>query len=312
MDRRDANSERLRCSRSVLGFGSVGRLTALGLALCFAWSFAAYGQDHPAGETAVGSRGSELALLKQRQPALLQSEIATLAPHRKGETDIYAIGVAGWATLDVFAKEVDGGLTAIGGVLPIKDRTIRLINHPATIAHVPLATLSNFQTAMHAVGKVMDRQSDILVLFMTSHGDRKGVALQLPTRIVDLTPHDVAAAFERESIKNRVVIVSACFSGIFVTPLRSANTIVLTAADATHTSFGCAPERDWTYFGDAFFRQSLRPGVDFKSAYRHARALIEGWEVMDRAPPSNPQGFFGPDLGAKLEPFLRSAHATTQ
>ena len=68
---------------------------------------------------------SELARLEQRQPALLQAEAAALAPHRKGETDIYAIGIAGWATLDVFAKEVDGGLTAIGRVLPIKDRMIR-------------------------------------------------------------------------------------------------------------------------------------------------------------------------------------------
>ena len=55
-------------------------------------------------------RSSELARLEQLQPALLQAEAAALAPHRKGETDIYAIGIAGWATLDVFAKEVDGGL----------------------------------------------------------------------------------------------------------------------------------------------------------------------------------------------------------
>jgi Peptidase C13 family len=252
---------------------------------------------------------SELARLEQRQPALLQSEATVLAPHRKGETDIYAIGMAGWATLDVFAKEVDGGLTAIGSILPIKDRTIRLINHPATAAYVPLATRRNFQAAVHDVAKAMDKENDVLVLFMTSHGDRNGVALQLPNQIVDLTPQDVAAAFGREGIKNRVVIVSACFSGIFVAPLQNANTIVLTAADATHTSFGCAPERDWTYFGDAFFRQALRPGTDFQSAFSQARTLIAGWELMDRATPSNPQGFFGSALVAKLAPLFHSAQA---
>ena len=110
---------------------------------------------------------------------------------------------------------------------------ICLINHPATAAYVPLATLRNFQAAVHDVGKAMDKESDVLVLFVTSHGDRKGVALQLPNQVIDLTPQDVAAAFARDGIKNRVVIVPARFSGIFVPPLQNANTIVLTAADAT-------------------------------------------------------------------------------
>jgi hypothetical protein len=276
--------------------------------ICLAGAIAVQAQDRPV-RPSPAARSSELARLEQRQPALLQAEAAALAPHRKGETDIYAIGIAGWATLDVFAKEVDGGLTAIGRVLPIKDRMMRLINHPATAAYVPLATLRNFQAAVHDVGNAMDKESDVLVLFVTSHGDRKGVALQLPNQVIDLTPQDVATAFAREGIKNRVVIVSACFSGIFVPPLQNANTIVLTAADATHTSFGCAPERDWTYFGDAFFRQALQPGTDFQSAFRHARILIEGWELMDHATPSNPQGFFGPALVAKLAPFFRSAQA---
>ena len=130
------------------------------------------------------------------------------------------------------------------------------------------------------------------------------MALQLPDRTIDLTPKEVAETLDHEGIKNRVVIVSACFSGIFVPPLQNDNTIVMTAADANHTSFGCAPERDWTYFGDAFFRQSLQPGTDFQQAFDHARALIEGWELMDRAPPSNPQGSFGPALVAKLAPFF--------
>lgn len=277
--------------------------------LCFAGVVIAQAQDRQAAPSSRSARRSELARLEQRQPALLQAEAAALAPHRKGETDIYAIGLAGWATLDVFAKEVDGGLTALGRVLPIKDRMIRLINHPATAAYVPLATRRNFQAAVHDVGKAMDKENDVLVLFMTSHGDRKGVALQLPNKIVDLTPQDVATAFKREGIKNRVVIVSACFSGIFVPPLQDPNTIVLTAADSTHTSFGCAPERDWTYFGDAFFRQSVQPGTNFQDAFRHAQILIQGWELMDHATASNPQGFFGPALMAKLAPFFRAQAA---
>jgi Peptidase C13 family len=89
--------------------------------------------------------------------------------------------------------------------------------------------------------------------------------------------------------------------------LANDDTIVLTAADAKSASFGCAPERDWTYFGDAFFRLSLRPGTDLRHAFDNARVLIRGWELMDRAPPSNPQGHFGEALVAKLAPFFQAA-----
>lgn len=261
--------------------------------------YAAAEQKSAAGE-------AQAAPFEQSQRALLQAEVAKLAPSTKGATAVYALGIAGWAD-DVFVKELDGGLAALGGVLPIRGRTLRLINHRATLASVPLADRRNFAAAVHAIGNLMNKNDDVLLLFMTSHGEPTGFALRLPNgAISELTPREVAATLNNEGIKNRIVIISACYAGIFVPPLANENTIVLTAADATHTSFGCAPERDWTYFGDAFFRQSLRPGRDFQHAFDSARVLIQGWELMDHAPPSNPQGSFGPALTAKLLPFLVS------
>jgi len=247
---------------------------------------------------------ADIAQIEKTQSPLLQQEVAQLAPAHKGETDIYTLGIAGWDEPDVFVKELDGGLEAIASVLPIKGRIVRLVNRHDTVKSVPLANFQNFAAAVHAIGNVMDKDDDVFILFMTSHGERTGFALQLPYGNAELTPQQVAGTFDREGIKNRVVIVSACFSGIFVPPLANDNTIVMTAADAQHTSFGCAPERDWTYFGDAFFRQSVHPGSDFADAFGHARTLIHGWELMDNAPPSNPQGSFGPAVVEKLAPFF--------
>jgi hypothetical protein len=166
---------------------------------------------------------------------------------------------------------------------------------------------------VHAIGDVMDKDEDILILLMTSHGDQNGFALQLPgSGPTALTPQQVAATLDTEGIKNRVVIVSACYSGIFLPPLANDNTIVMTAADEKSTSFGCAPENDWTYFGDAMFRQSLQPGADFQHAFDHARILIQGWELMDHAQPSNPQGHFGAALVGKLAPFFASPQTAGQ
>lgn len=257
-------------------------------------------------EQKTASVAAEAAPREQTQEALLQAQTRALAPSTKGAAAVYALGIDGWAE-EVFLKELDGGLAALGNTLPIRGRVVRLVNNGTTLQSAPLADRRNFAAAVHAVAALMNRDDDIFILFMTSHGEPTGFGLRLPNgALSELTPQEVAATLNNEGIKNRVVIVSACYAGTFVPPLANDNTIVLTASDAQHTSFGCAPERDWTYFGDAFFRQSVRPGRDLQQAFENARMLISGWELMDHATPSNPQGHFGPALVAKLAPFFAS------
>lgn len=264
--------------------------------------------DGPQPKTAGAA---ETAPLARSQQALLQAQAAALAPSTKGATAVYALGIDGWDQ-EVFLKELDGGLTVLGNVLPIRGRVVRLINNRTTLQSVPLADRRNFAAAVHMVAALMNKNDDILILFMTSHGEPTGFGLKQPNgTLSELTPQEVAATLNNEGIKNRIVIVSACYSGAFVPPLANDDTIVLTASDAEHTSFGCAPERDWTYFGDAFFRQSVHPGRDFQQAFENARVLIQGWEMMDRATPSNPQGHFGPALVAKLAALSASTRPST-
>jgi hypothetical protein len=256
------------------------------------------------GNTGAKPLPPELVRLEKAQPGLMQAAIAQLKPQQPGVTDVYALGIAGWGEQDVFRKELDGGLAAIGSVLPIKDHVIRLINNLQTVETVPLADIRNFKAAVHAIAQVMDKNEDVLILVMTSHGEETGFALELPSGPAELTPQQVTTTLDGEGIKNRVVIVSACYAGIFMPPLQNDNSIVITAADAKHTSFGCTPESEWTYFGDAFFRQSLHPGADFENAFNHARVLIQGWELMDRLQSSNPQAHFGPAVVEKLAPYF--------
>jgi hypothetical protein len=266
-----------------------------------------------AAGTGSGAEPSELARFEQLQFSLLQAEVAQLKPPAKDATNIFAIGVAGWAGQDVFPKELDGGLVALGDVLPIKSHTLRLVNSRETMESLPLATQRNFAAAVHAVAELMNKDADVLLLLLTSHGQQTGFGLRLPNDATsELTPQQVATTLNDEGIKNRIVIVSACFAGIFVPPLANDDSIVLTAADAKNTSFGCAPERDWTYFGDAFFRQSVRPGRDLQHAFDNARLLIHGWELMDHATPSNPQGHFGPALVTRLAPFFTTPQSAPQ
>jgi Peptidase C13 family len=244
----------------------------------------------------VDSEQVELA-----QPALLEAQASYLAPRTAGKTNIYAIGIAGWSAQDVFVKELDGGIKSLSQVLPVDGHVIRLINRFDTVSNTPIASLQNFAAAVHAIARVMDRERDILLLFMTSHGSPDGVALLLEGELyADLSPRDVATVLDGEGITNRIVIVSACYSGVFLKPLANDDSIILTAADENHPSFGCSNEREWTYFGDALFNRSMLPGEDLEEAFLNAKAAVTQWEVSEGLTPSNPQGYFGRALTSKL------------
>jgi hypothetical protein len=77
--------------------------------------------------------------------------------------------------------------------------------------------------------------------------------------------------------------------------------ILFTAATYNKQSFGCQPERDWTYFGDAFINQTLRSGAPLLEAFDQAKAKIAEWEARDRFDPSWPMSAVGKDTGPILQ-----------
>ena len=258
----------------------------------------------------------DVATLELLQPSLLDAEMKKLLPERKGTTDIYAIGAAGWSDQDVFIKELNGGLSALNRSLGLDRGAIRLVNHRDSSETSPIASRTNFAAAVHGVAGVMNKDEDILIVFITSHGSPEGVAFVLADAIsAVLSPDHVASVLDREGIRNRVVIVSACYSGVFAKRLASPSSIVLTAADESSPSFGCSNEREWTYFGDAFFNQSLSEGVSLEQAFEDAKVKISQWETRDELPPSSPQGHFGAVISeklAKLKPSKKMQASTEE
>ena len=88
---------------------------------------------------------------------------------------------------------------------------------------------------------------------------------------------------------------------MFKDALKSDTTLVITASDAEHTSFGCADDRDLTYFGEAFLRDALPGAPSLEAAFLKARSLIDEREAAEHLTPSNPQIDIGPAIRKKLE-----------
>ena len=106
---------------------------------------------------------------------------------------------------------------------------------------------------------------------------------------------------DKAGITWRVLVVSASYSGSMIDTLADDHTLVITAAAADKTSFGCSDENDWTYFGDAYINTALRDDRSFIAAFERARSIIEAREQEERLTPSAPQIYVGAAIGAKLE-----------
>jgi peptidase C13-like protein len=103
-----------------------------------------------------------------------------------------------------------------------------------------------------------------------------------------LTSSRLADMLAKTGVRHKVVVISACYAGVFVPRLATSNVLVITAADANHSSFGCQDKAKWTYFGQAFFNDALRRTVSLKNAFLIARSLVRTRELREHFEPSNP------------------------
>jgi peptidase C13-like protein len=240
-----------------------------------------------------------------RDRRLLASDVAALAPQRPGQVDLYVVGFAGDSTENVFRNEVAYLDALMSKRFGARGRVVTLVNHldSLTTTPRPLATLQNLRIALAGVGEVMDRDEDVLLLYLTLHGtEDHELAVQLPPVLEQwITPRELRRALDDAGIRNRVVAISACYSGGFIPALRGAQTLALTAARADRASFGCGSESDATYFGRAWLVDGLNRSASFVDAYDIAVGEISQWEREDGETPSLPQIEVGAEIGHRLQ-----------
>ena len=228
----------------------------------------------------------ETALYQQRP--LLDAALAGLQPSERGRINLYLLAIAGDGSQEVFRREVEFVRNQFDRDFGTRGRSLLLINSRTTVATAPMATVTTIRESIRTIAARMDRDNDILFLFLTSHGarDYEFRLNQNAMALRGLRPQELARILEESRIRWKVVLVSACYSGGFVDPLKSDSTMVITAARADRTSFGCADENDFTYFGRAFFRESLPASGSFFEAFTKAQALVSEWEKKDKTPES--------------------------
>ncbi|MBV9930472.1 MAG: peptidase C13 [Alphaproteobacteria bacterium] len=234
----------------------------------------------------------------------LDAALAGVAPQRPGVVDAYVVSVA----LDsdpVFGREAREAGKVLARRFDAAGRTIVLAGTDGGgPSALPMGSLHALSLALARIAERMDAREDVLVLYVTSHGAPIGISYHDGDEGYGfLSPNRLAAVLASLGIRNRLLILSACYSGTFVPPLADARTALVTAAARDRTSFGCAADNDWTFFGDAMINRALRKPQPLADASAEAVAQIAQWEQAKRYEPSNPQVSIGAQVSAWLLPL---------
>jgi hypothetical protein len=232
---------------------------------------------------------TEVTLYNQHE--LLAKHFGGLLDSDDDRPNMYLLGVAGDGTQAVFRREVLYVKDLMDQQFDTSGRSLVLINGKQTVRKFPLATQTSLDKSLAALAARMNPEQDILFVYLSSHGteDYKLVLDQSGMSIRNLPAKSFAAALNKLPIRWKVVVVSACYAGGFVPELADENTLVITSAAADRNSFGCSDLADFSYFGEAFFKQGLAHGTDLVSAFEQAATRVAEREEAEGYIASQPQ-----------------------
>ncbi|WFL77242.1 C13 family peptidase [Altererythrobacter arenosus] len=230
-------------------------------------------------------------LLRERR--LLDSKLSALAPQRQGTVDAYVVAIA----LDsdpVFAREAREAGRVLERRYNAQGRTLVLAGPDGKSADLPQGSVTSLMVALARIAELMDPGEDVLVLYSTSHGLPQGLAYHYgDTGYGIISPQHLRDTLTELGLKRRILMLSACYSGVFVPFLATPDSAILTAARDDRTSFGCEAENDWTFYGDALINNALRKPQSLADAAAEAQRSIAEWESSKKLLASLPQARIG-------------------
>ena len=247
------------------------------------------------------------------QPRLLQQALDRIDPSIPGKSDWYFMGVAGFSDQNVFRSEINKVRELFDVRFGTSGHSLALINNNYTWLDEPIATKTSILRGLKTIGQQMNADEDVLFLTLSSHGDENVIQLANPPLAMDnLDATWLREALDASGIRWRVIVVSACYSGSFIDELASPTTVIITASAADKMSFGCTNSAEMTYFGQAFFAESLRENTSFSDAFKDAAYRVQERELYMGFEPSEPQMVIGSLMETALPAFEQVLFAKTR
>jgi hypothetical protein len=193
-------------------------------------------------------------------------------------------------------KEIDPNALMLKLANPARDQS----------ADWPQATAENFALVMSKTAEVA-RPQDRVLLLISTHSNPGLLNIHAGGKhLPPITPKILSDALAPLNGVPTLVVLSACYSGAFVEPLKAPNRVVLTATDVRRTTFSCKYNGNHTPFAEALFDQ---PGAENRSVSEwmgEAQKSIAALEKRRKLPASRPRIFVGEEAKAWADQPLKN------
>lgn len=246
--------------------------------------------------------------------ALIEQQLSQMPQGEIGQKEVFLVVVAGFDAPSVFSNEMRLAAEQLGLALDAKNRILLLSNSNKDRETLPQVTPFLLQRAVNKLSKKMNGSEDILALYLVSHGTKQGFVFKPNNGNMEIaSPYSIQQALKEADTSWNMVFVSACYSGVFFDELKNSKSMIMTAADATHSSFGCDATNKYTYFGTELLKNRDFSGkVDWNEIFQDTQLKIQKKEKDKYLEHSNPQFWLGDELAKYLASLPKSTQTKAQ
>jgi hypothetical protein len=207
--------------------------------------------------------------------------------------DYHAHSGADSEVFDNARRDISADLVAIGfSPTNIMQFSVRPQRYPSQQPRQ-----SNPNTIATSLWDLSNRTNGGCLAYFTSHGNTDGIAMGDNI----LSPQQMNQMITNAcGDRPTVVVVSACFSGVFIPILQGPNRFVMTAARPDRTSFGCGEQERYTFFDNCVVQNFVGAG-DFPDLANRVKACVAAREKKDGIKySSEPQLSIGTAIASQL------------
>lgn len=247
---------------------------------------------------------TEMEIILDSQNALLKKQKNEVLTSDPDKTNLFFVGISADYNQPEMYKETIAAKALFDDKYGTQGRSVLLINHNDTVEEIPIASQRNIGKVFKNVGSKMNKEEDVLFVYLTAHGYWGGQFMINfgPEKNTVLNNKRLKHYLDKSGAKWKVIVINSCYSGGFIDDLIDPYTLVITSTSDERLAYYNKEPWNYSYFGQSFFAEELSPEKPIEEAFELAKVAISRLESnIKKGEESQPQFIYGNEIMDKLK-----------
>ena len=207
------------------------------------------------------------------QPERLRQSLLKVVDQDPSRIDLYFLGIVGDGRQDIFRRDAQLVRDVFDERYQTQQRSAMLVNSRFKNNDAPLATKHSIAASLQEIAAKMDSEQDVLFILLSGLSSENNMFyLEQPGfDLEDISGDELGSLIKNLPVKNKIIMVSSCFSGSFVKSFKDDNTIIVVTSAADKRLFDCGGYRQNTRFIKSFFEQHFVESNNIAKAFEATR-----------------------------------------